>query len=176
MKFIFKHILGNLIILILPFLILALTEEDKNYWDILLGRVVYLMMLGSSIFYMLAFQIDNILNYLKKKDSIFEFVGGLLLFIISFSLLYSSYYYCTYLEDPSRFANVIKGNFFETYFDFFYYSFGKFLLNNNSQIIATSNFSKLISLTEILASFTSIVIILANYKDLKITLKHNDPI
>lgn len=53
------------------------------------------------------------------------------------------------------------------YLDFFYYSFGVFIMNNTSEIQASNLCTKLFVGTEMLTAFITLILILANYKDLK---------
>lgn len=169
-KFLRKNFGRNILIIVFPLLLLFFSQhiyQFKTNLDYYLAAIIFYMMLLISVVYFIAFQTEYIYDFIKKKDSKLKFVLRTVFYIISFSLTFSGYYLSIYLFDNNNFINVTSGNFVEVYFDFFFYSIGVFLINNNSSILANTFFAKLITITEILSSFISIIIILGNFKALR---------
>jgi hypothetical protein len=69
--------------------------------------------------------------------------------------------------DHSNFSYVKAGNELFVILDFFFYSLGVFLMNNNSAIQGSSFTAMLFVGTEMFSAFVILVLILANYGDFK---------
>ena len=135
--------------------------------SIILTSIIYYLMLLFLVFFFMLFQTEKIVYFLDNRSGKLIFLKNMILFIIFISLTFASFYWVIYDYDNQSFLNVISGNRFEIYLDFAIYSLGVFLINNNSEIMPNTLYSKLFVSTEILSSFTTIVLILANLKELK---------
>lgn len=167
-----KYLHRNGIFIVLPFFLyffamVFFPKESGSNYVFLLGFLFYIYLL-ISIVYFLTFKIEKIVKYSISDDTKPILMAHVFMVIIFLTLAFASFYWCIYDYNHNSFKNVIGQNFFEQYFDFFYYSLGIFLVNNNSEIQAVSNYSKLFSLTEMLSTFISIILIFSNYKDFKL--------
>lgn len=86
-------------------------------------------------------------------------------YVLIVSFIFSIYYWIIYDYKKQNFTNVIEGTQFEIFFDFYYYSITTFIMNNASEIKPNTILSKFLVLSQILISFSSIIIYLSNYKD-----------
>jgi len=86
-------------------------------------------------------------------------------FVLSISILFSTYYLIINDNNSNNFLNVAKGNKLEIFLDFFFYSFTTFIMNNSSEIKPNTLLAKGIVLTQIIASFATLVLFLSQYKE-----------
>ncbi len=169
-NFLFQNFGRNIIMIVFPFFLYFISKEIfpiNNRFQLFTGALIFYIFLLITIFYFLTYQTEHILDFLNEKDSKLTFIIRIIFYILCFSLAFASYYHSIYLYDRGSFSNVVEGGFLDTYCDFFYYSTGTFLINNNSSIMAETIFAKILSGSEILSSFVSIIVILANYESLK---------
>lgn len=166
------EIIRNLTIVFFPFLIYyffsfinTMESSSSNILNYFSGGLFYIYSI-ISIFYFILVQTEKITEYLTKKLNTIEFLINIVALIIFISLSYATFYWCIYDFNNETFNNVMGNNFIEIYFDFFYYSLGVFLVNNNSQIQAATYYSQIFTMTEMISTFIVIIIIFSNYKNL----------
>ena len=166
-KRIFTIVQNTLISIFLPFLLyyVMTTVCQKESLDTI-SFVIYYCNLILFIFTFSIYQCEKIQDFLGHKIGQMKFICSICYILLSLSLIFTSYYFCLYIDNPLNFNNVSKGNIFEQYYDFFFYSLGIFVMNNQSSIESTSFYAKLFVSTEILTVFVLLVVIFANYKEL----------
>jgi hypothetical protein len=130
------------------------------------GAMFYILSIFNSS-YFIVYQTEKIADFIDKKSGKLKFLAQILIIVLFTSLAFASYNWCIYDYNPDSFRNVKGDNYLELYLDFFYYSLGVFIMNNNSSIEPFSFYSKLFTGTEMIFSFVALVLILANYADLK---------
>lgn len=166
-----KTLIFNNVILInmIPFLFYLMFKKIGNeyQWGLYFEWFIYFVLLLFSSFYYFLYLSEKLSDFINKKIGKVKIIAFLFYIIISVSITFSSYYFCIYLQNQNNF-NLVQGNgVIEIYLDFLYYSIGLFLMNNNSSISATSLVAKLFTATEMITSFVMIIILFANFKDLK---------
>ena len=168
MKRIIKYLNRHGIFVIFPFLMYLFfreflmnesTDLEKNTF-----RFFYFFFLIFSNFYFVVYHTEKIYEHRENSEGRFRFLAHTLGIIFFLSLTFASYYWCLFDYNKSNFTNVAEDNI---YLDFLYYSFGVFLMNNTSEIQTNSFYAKLFVGTEMLTAFITLIMILANYKDLK---------
>lgn len=88
-------------------------------------------------------------------------------YILIVSFVFSTYFWIIYDYDKQNFTDVVGGNQFEIFFDFYYYSLTTFIMNNASEIKPATLSAKFLVLSQVLISFSSLVIYLSNHKDFR---------
>ncbi|MCU7613945.1 hypothetical protein N0B16_05805 [Chryseobacterium sp. GMJ5] len=103
-----------------------------------------------------------VVNEEKPK---YHLISEVLKFIFLISILFSTNYWIINDNNSSNFLNVTKGNKFEIFLDFFFYSLTTFIMNNSSEIKPNTIIAKAVVLTQIIASFTTLVLFLSQHKE-----------
>jgi hypothetical protein len=168
MKILIRYLNKHGVFVILPFLLYLFHREipvDKhnNFQEYNFGFIFFFFLLFSN-FYFVVYHTEKIYQHNESSEGRFKFLAHTLGIIFFLSLTFASYYWCLYDYNESSFLNVDKEN---KYLDFLYYSFGVFIMNNTSEIQTNSLYAKLFVGTEMLTAFITLILILANYKDLK---------
>ncbi len=167
----FNTIIKKGFVVVIPFLIYGIVNDNSNYsfhaFIVHCYSIILFIPLAMTVFVFLLFQCEKIVELLDNKINKLKFISSIVYFITILSLTYASYYWCIYSFDNSSFKSVANDSFINTYIDFFYYSLGVFLMNNNSGIVANSVYAKIFSSTEMITTFIAIVMILSNYKSMK---------
>ena len=117
-----------------------------------------------SNFYFVVYHTEKIYEHKDSSEGRFKFLAHTLGIIFFLSLTFASYYWCLFDYNKLSFVNVSIGN---EYLDFLYYSFGVFIMNNTSEIQTNNLYAKLFVGTEMLTAFVTLILLLANYKELK---------
>lgn len=138
-------------------------KECTDFEKYSFGLFFFFLLLFSN-FYFVLYHTEKIYEHQENSKGRFKFLAHTLGIIFFLSLTFASYYWCLFNYDKSNFINV---NSEYEYLDFVFYSFGTFIMNNASEIHANSIFAKLFQGAEMLTAFITLILILANYKDLK---------
>jgi hypothetical protein len=104
----------------------------------------------------------HIVNEGKPK---YYLIWEVLKFIFLISILFSTYYWIINDNNSNNFLNVTKENKFAIFLDFFFYSLTSFIMNNSSDIKPNTILAKGIVLTQIIASFITLVLFLSQHKE-----------
>lgn len=168
MKNFIKYLNRHGVFVILPFFMylifrLMLVEECNEFERYGFGFFFFFFLIISN-FYFVLYQTEKIHEHEDNSSGRFKFLAHILGIIFFLSLTFASYYWCLFDYNKSSFLKVSEAN---EYLDFFYYSFGVFIMNNTSEIQPNSLYAKLFVGTEMLTAFITLILILANYKDLK---------
>ena len=140
-----------------------LLNESNDLEKSIFGFIYFLFLIFSN-FYFVVYHTEKIYEHKENSEGRFKFLAHTLGIIFFLSLTFASYYWCLFDYDKSNFSNVSSEN---TYLDFLNYSFGIFIMNNTSEIQTNSLYAKLFVGTEMLTAFVTLILILANYKELK---------
>lgn len=172
MKNLIRYLNRHGIFVIFPFLsymfFRTILMEDCNDFEKYSFGFFFFFFLIFSNFYFIVYHTEKIHGHKDNIEGRFKFLGHTLGIIFFLSLIFASYYWCLYDYNKSSFINVSKGN---EYLDFLYYSFGVFIMNNTSEIQTNSLYAKLFVCTEMLTAFITLILLLANYKELKANTK-----
>ena len=138
--------------------------KSTNHFEEYSFGIFFFFFLIFSNFYFVVYHTEKIYEHTDSSEGRFKFLAHTLGIIFFLSLTFASYYWCLFDYNKSNFTNV---NFENKYLDFLYYSFGVFVMNNTSGIQANSLYAKLFVATEMLTAFVTLILLLANYKELK---------
>jgi len=151
---------------VLPLLMYGIYSSLQNINDF--GFYSFLLFF---YFFLLISTMHIIINFVSEIHSInqskpkYYIIGEVVKFILLTSFLFSTYYWIIQDYNNKNFSNVINGSKLEIFFDFYFFSITSFIMNNNSEIKPNTLLAKGIVLTQILASFITIVLFLAQYKE-----------
>lgn len=168
-KKILKYVLRTGIISLLPILI-VLNLKIENLNNEVINHVLILSLyfyLLISLVYYIKYQTEKISELIDNKKGNYNLIFKTLSIVFSISIMFGCYYLCLNELDTNSFKNVVGENMFFQFIDYTFFSFGIFIMNNTSEINANSFYSKLFVATEMLSSFLILVLIFANYNDLK---------
>lgn len=171
-----KRIIGLLIpaqILIPIFLMLL----QKPYKEI--STIDFYMFITIYYFFFLFTISERILSFIcslrPNGKSLRNFGATVIMktseFVFGISLLFASYYFTIQLYDNTNFKGVIDGNYFLLFIDFYFYALTSFVMNNISEIKPTSILAKIMTTTEVMVSFFTIILYIANYKSSGVLLE-----
>lgn len=168
MKNIIKYLNKHGLFVVFPFLLylffrVMILKESSDFDKYSFGSFFFLFLVFSN-FYFVTYHTEKIYQHNQNSEGRFKFLAQTLGIVFFLSLTFASYYWCLFDYDKSNFINVKSQS---EYLDFVYYSFGIFVMNNSSEIQANSLYAKLFVGTEMLTAFITLILILANYKDLK---------
>lgn len=168
MKNLFKYLNRHGVFVILPFFLylifrIMVLESCNDLEKYFFGFFFFFFLIISN-FYFVVYQTEKIHEHEDNSGGRLKFLAHTLGIIFFLSLTFASYYWCLFDYNKSSFLKVSEAN---EYLDFFYYSFGVFIMNNTSEIQPNSLYAKLFVGTEMLTAFITLILILANYKDLK---------
>lgn len=149
----------------LPISLLLKTIDNSIYT--IIASVFYFLFLIYCVFYFFMYLTEVLEKFINSGITKLRFIWHIILIIIFTSLCFTSFYWCIYNFDNSNFSNLNETNWFYQYLDFFYYSIGIFLVNNESGIIPMSFYAKLFVITEKLTTYTLLIIFLSNYRILR---------
>jgi len=156
----------TIITLVMPFLMYVIYQslqnlDTFNFYFFL--SFFYLFLILSIMNFIVDFvsEIHNINQSKPKYYIILEVIK----FISLSSLLFSTYYWIIQDYNSKNFLNVVNGNKFEIFLDFYFYSITSFIMNNSSEIKPNSLLAKSIVLTQVISSFSTIVLFLSQYKE-----------
>lgn len=172
MKNLFNYLNKHGVFVILPFftyLVFIIFQREFNEFERYFFGFFFFFTLLLSNFYFIIFHTEKIHQHSENSQGRFKFLAHTLGIVFFLSLTFASYYWCLFDYNNENFINVKNTNHF---LEFLYYSFGIFIMNNSSEIEANSLYAKLFVGTEMLTAFITLILILANFKDLK-TKKRN---
>lgn len=141
----------------------VLQRESNDFEKYSFGFFFFFFLLFSN-FYFVTYHTEKIYQHTENSHGRFKFLAHTLGIVFFLSLTFTSYYWCLFDYNKSNFINVKDSCEF---LEFLYYSFGIFIMNNTSEIQANSLYAKLFVGTEMLTAFITLILILANYKELK---------
>lgn len=167
MKEIIRYSYRHGIFVIFPFMLyLFFNLFQKQCNDV--GKysfgILFFFYLLLSNFYFVIYHTEKIHQHSENSNGRFKFLAHTIGIVFFLSLTFASYYWCLFDYNSENFRNVNEPNFF---LEFLFYSFGVFIMNNTSEIQANSLYAKLFVGTEMLTAFITLILILANFKDLK---------
>ncbi len=169
MKEIIKYLNIHGIFVIFPFLPYFIIKEilfkEFNDFEKFSFGLFFFSSLIFSSFYFILYHTEKIYEHKDNSEGRLNFLAHTLGIVFFLSLTFASYYWCLFNYNENSFIKVSNEN---EYLDFIYYSFGIFIMNNNSEIQTNSLYAKLFVGTEMLTAFITLILILANYKDLKV--------
>lgn len=166
MKMFSKNIKHTILSLLLPFGMYFIYNSFKNLSEFEFYFFLfffYFILLNIILFFTLN-KVERISIIVESKPK-YLILYEVIKYVLIVSVIFSTYYWIIYDYKKQNFINVIEGNQFEIFFDFYYYSLTTFIMNNASEIKPTTILSKFLVLSQILISFSSIVIYLSNHKD-----------
>lgn len=143
-----------------------LKSELNDFYAYSYALFFYFLLLFS-VFYFVTYQTEKIFSHIENSNGRFKFLAQTIGIVFFLSLTFSCYYWCLYDYNSASFLNVKKESDNFIFLDFLFYSFGVFIMNNTSEIQANSMYAKLFVGTEMLAAFITLILILANFKELK---------
>ncbi|MDR4954882.1 hypothetical protein REB14_22085 [Chryseobacterium sp. ES2] len=162
----FRKITPSILNLVLPLFMYLVYKtlqkpDDFTFYSFLFFFYFFLIMAIMNIIIDFVTKIHNINQSKPKYYIILEVIK----FIVLSSFLFSTYYWIIHDYNNKNFLNVITGNNFEIFLDFYFYSITSFIMNNSSEIKPNTLLAKGFVLTQIIASFSTIVLFLAQYKE-----------
>lgn len=166
MKIFSKNFKHTILSLILPFGMYFIYKSFEKLTELEFYFFLfffYFILLNIIIFFTLN-KVEKITLIVENKPK-YLILFEVLKYIIIVSFVFATCYWIIYDYKKQNFINVIEGNPFEIFFDFYYYSLTTFIMNNGSDIKPNTILSKFLVLSQILTSFSSIVIYLSNHKD-----------
>lgn len=154
-------------LLLLPFMMYTIYEkmEKLSIFEFYYFLACFYFVLLNSLMILITKFVEETHNVSNKKSKYFLILAALK-FIFITSLLFSTYYWVINDYDNNNFINVTTGDKVDVFIDFFFYSTSNFVMNNASDIKPNSILAKGIVLTQIITSFTTIVLFLSNHKEL----------
>ncbi|MCZ2481231.1 hypothetical protein G9H64_13030 [Aquirufa nivalisilvae] len=170
MKDLIKYFKKHVIFIGTPFLCyftfkVFLATEYNSFEKYSFGfGCLFFFILFISTLYFLTYHTEKIDEHQNNSSGRRKFLAHTMGVVILLSLTFASYYWCIFDYNNLNFTNVSAE---KEYLDFILYSFGIFIMNNTSQIQAKTFYAKFFVGTEMLAAFITLILILANYKDLK---------
>jgi len=122
-------------------------------------------------FILLCFQLISIayfMSYIAKRLKIgykdMKLIFSIILAIINLCLVNSAYYLCYQRLDSESFSNV-PANCVDAILEFIWFSIGNMFYNNITQIQPMNTFTKLLIHSQMIISFTILVLFLSFIKD-----------
>lgn len=164
-----KYLNKHGVFVIFPFFLylffkVILMDLCNDFEKYIFGFFFFFFLLFSNIYFVL-YHTEKVHEHEDDSGGRLKFLVHTLGIIFFLSLTFASYYWCLFDYNKSSFSKVSDIN---EYLDFFYYSFGTFIMNNTSEIQPNTFYAKLFVGTEMLTAFITLILILANYKDLKV--------
>lgn len=157
---------ATVITLLLPILMYFVYQSlgDLSNFEFSFYLSFFYFFLLMSVMYLIVEFVEKIhlVNIEKPK---YYLISEVLKFIFFISILFAAYYWIINDNNSNNFINVTKGNRFEVFLDFFFYSFTSFIMNSSSEIKPNTILAKGIVLTQIVASFTTLVLFLSQHKE-----------
>lgn len=139
------------------------TFEDVSEFEFYFFLTFFFLLLILISFFFILQKVERISFIIKNKPK-YLILNEVLKYVLIISFTFSTYYWIVYDYKSDNFINVIEGNHFEVFFDFYFYSLTTFIMNNASDIKPNSLLSKFLVLSQVLISFSTIIIYLSNYK------------
>ena len=168
MRNLIQYLNGHGIFVIFPFLCYLFFDEflakrSTDFEKYSYGFFFFFFLIFSTS-YFVVYHTEKMHEHQSSSSGRLKFLAHTLGIVFFLSLTFASYYWCLFDYNKSNFTNVTTEN---EYLDFVFYSFGVFIMNNTSKIQAESFYAKLFVGSEMLTAFITLILILANYKDLK---------
>lgn len=159
--------------LLLPFgmYFLYCTFEDVSEINFYYFSFFFYFVLVQIILYFTIKKVDRIVIISERKNY-YLVIYEVLQYVLIISFIFSMYYWIIYDFKKENFSNVVNGSGLEIFFDFYFYSITTFVMNNGSDIKPTAILSKFLVMTQIIISFTAVVIYLSNHQKIGNLFKH----
>jgi hypothetical protein len=167
MKDLVRYLNRHGVFVIFPFMLylfFKLFQKECSDFEKYSFGFFFFFFLVLSNFYFVTYHTEKIYQHSENSGGRFKFLAHTLGIVFFLSLTFASYYWCLFDNNNVNFINVKESNIF---LEFLHYSFGVFIMNNTSEIQANSLYAKLFVGTEMLTAFITLILILANFKDLK---------
>lgn len=133
--------------------------------ELICGTLFFALLILCSSFYIT--QLVEFLSTIERKKISYKTIGKVTFNIISLSACFATFYWCIHDNNALSFNNVDNSGWTNSLLDFFILSIGIFCINNQSIIEPVTIVAKLFTTVEVICSFVTIILIIANRTFLK---------